>query len=61
MMGKAPSGSFPERVYASVMMLQHCLARRDVPALLTRMADTSVIYFYPDFMCLGRSDLDIFH
>ena len=58
-MGKAPSGSLPERVYASGGAIQ-----RGIPLggpyleVLTRVANTGIVHLNADFVSLGRSDLN---
>lgn len=62
-MGKAPSGSLPERVYASVgdrkfSIVVSSSAQRGWP---TCVANTSVVDLDADLVSLGRSYLDIFN
>lgn len=74
MIGKAPSGSFPESVYASVTTQNQPRTlltagrqriqlgpqeQRGPRCALTCMADSGVVDLNSDFVCLWRRDLDI--
>ena len=56
-MGKAPSGSFPESVYASGDLLALDFDRGDYG--LTCMTNARIVDFYPDFVGLRRLNLDV--
>lgn len=60
-MGKAPSGSFPERVYASVTRPESAWPSEThgQQCVLTRVADSGVVDLNSDLVCLGRGDLDV--
>ena len=57
--GKAPSGSLPERVYASTgsqLFYPRLIGSSTLP---TGMADASIINLYSDFICFGCFYLNI--
>ena len=58
-MGKAPSGSFPESVYASGDITSAKFMASGL-LMLTRMADTCVVDFDSNFVRSRRFNLDIF-
>jgi hypothetical protein len=58
-MGKAPSGSFPESVYASRRYGVSCCALHNSKCLRTGMADTRVVDLNADLALLWWLDFDI--